>query len=230
MSGPDINPSKEISQQTRALVPWQTDLAKKQASYGSEAFGRSTSTLAKADTALQTVFRRLLGLTSDRGSDVMAAAAPEISTITAGARDARAQIMESIPPGAARDLALANLPMQTAGATAETINKNRNDAYSNLAGLFQLLSGQGMDWFGGGLRGTEGASNTYSAGAGILNNAAGIENNIMQAQAARQRALLGFFGNLAGTASGLVNPTSWFKSTPSPAAGNAGGQVSGGGW
>ena len=205
MSGAKTQPSQQISQQQQAMAPWMTDLAKTQAGQATTAFARSQETLNKSDAALTPVLQRLLGLASGNASTVAETAAPELKTISQGADSAFGQIMEGSTPGAGRDFAMSMLPVKKAGAVSDTLNKTRSDAFSGLSGLSQILSGQGLDWFGGGLRATEGAGQTYSGGANILSQAEQTQRDVMQAQSARQQSLLGFFGQLAGTAGGVAS-------------------------
>jgi hypothetical protein len=115
---------------------------------------------------------------------LITAAGPQIGAMSTQLQQARSQIMNTLPPGAARDYAISQLPVQAQIAQANILGGAFNQAEQTLAQL-----GTGQQGFG-----------LQSAGAGLT--ASGqqqtAQTNIMNAQAQSKATTMGFLGALAG--------------------------------
>ena len=131
-------------------------------------------------------------LATGNRSAATAAAMPTISQLSSGYEGAKAQIMNNVPAGAARDQALAQLASQKSttigGAEASAVQ----GAPAALASMGTTIGGMGLQELGAQLAGLQGGAQT-NLGAG-------------QMAAAQQQAMLNFFGQLAGAAGRMVAP------------------------
>ena len=124
-------------------------------------------------------------LSGDYGAATKAAAVP-IGQISRQSKLAQEQIYSDVPAGAARDLALAEVSRDRRSQTADFMNRAFMSGLQGLTGLGSESGQFGLQETGAGLRAGEAAGTT--------------RNNVMQADAARKAATLGFLGNLAGAA------------------------------
>jgi hypothetical protein len=133
---------------------------------------------------------QLTSLASGNRQQALSAAMPVISQISGGFNASKQQIMNTLPPGAARDTALANLQTQSAGGIATAQANMVQQAPAQLAALGQGLGGMSLQELGAQLSGLSGGSQT--------NIAAG------QLAQQQQQSMLNFFSSLAGTAGNLA--------------------------
>lgn len=122
----------------------------------------------------------------DRGK-ALAAAGGQISNITKGADTSRAQISDSTAPGAARDIALAQVDQGANSQVASTLNAQQTGAFDKLANLGAGIGAFSLQDLGAGLNSTSGAASTSGA--------------VAQEQNAQKASTLSFLGSLAGAAS-----------------------------
>ena len=162
----------------------QQQLGGELAGMGANLFQQSQQEQAPLVTFLQ-------GIAGGNKSDLTTAAAPILSQISGGAQKSKDTIMATMPPGAARDEALANLQVSNKSNVASTLNSTYTNALGALGNVSNTNAGLSLNAFGGGLSGLSGASQT--------------QNNIMQADAASKASTMGFLGNLAGMASGGIS-------------------------
>lgn len=123
-------------------------------------------------------------LASGNPSQVLGAAGPQISNITSGYNAATESINNNVGPGAARDYALSQVPLQQNSQVAGTLNSVVQGAYPQLA---QIASGQGsfsLQELGASLSGLGGASTS--------------NQSVMQANEEGKAATLGVLGSLLG--------------------------------
>ena len=164
-----------------------------QAGLGATSAAQSQEDRAQAKALEQPLINKETALSGGDRSAALAAAMPSISNITAGYAGAKESIFNTLPPGAARDTALANLETQKSVGTGTAIAGQVQQAPEILANIGSGLGAFSLQELGAGLSGYSGASNTQQA--------------VLGAQAQQQAAKLGIAGDLvgaAGTAAGGI--------------------------
>jgi hypothetical protein len=151
-----------------------------------------TATEAEALSLAQPAIAQQTALASGNRSAALAASMPAISQITGGYNAAQEQIMNSVPPGPARDAALANLQTQRATSTANTQAQLVEQAPSNLANIGSGLGAFSLQQVGAALSGYSGASQS--------------EQSVMNVQEQQQAAKLGLAGSGLGMAGEIGGP------------------------
>jgi hypothetical protein len=139
-------------------------------------------------------------LASGNRTAALSAAMPMISQLSTGFNAARQQIQNNLPPGAARDTALANLQTQSAGGIATAQANAVQNAPNVLANLGSSLGGMSLQELGAQLSGLSGGAQT-NLGAG-------------QMAAQQQQSMLNFFSSLIGSATNLIPGTGGGGSNP----------------
>lgn len=170
--GPSTQPSRDIEQQQVNLSNRLVNLAESQ-------YGQQQENQAPLVGFLKNL------ISGDQGT-TMTAAAPVLGNISKGYQQAKDTIFQSTAPGAARDFALTQLPIQENSARESALNSLILNAYPTLANIGNTQGNQALQLFGGGTSNLSGASSTA--------------NNVMQAQAASKASTMGFLGQLAGAA------------------------------
>lgn len=177
-SSPNINNANSISGQ--------------QLNVASQAGQQSANNYQQFLQLMQPLIQQQTGLASGNRQDALAAAMPMISQLSSGFQGAKQQIMNSMPAGAARDRALADLTTQRdttiAGAQANAVQ----NAPNVLAGVGSNYGQMSLQELGAQLSGLSGGATTnYNAG---------------QLAAQQQASMLNFFSGLAGTVGGMFDP------------------------
>lgn len=126
---------------------------------------------------------------------MLQAAGPMITEISKGGKAAEENIMATAPRGAGRDVALGLLPMQQAGLTAQAMSQPFLSSFDKLAQL-----GAGIGSFG--LQEAGAGASFGGLAARSLEGAEKASADVMEAQAAKKKATMGFIGDLAGAAIG----------------------------
>ena len=152
------------------------------------AAGTAGATSAAEQAQMQQLIAPLISqqtklATGDRTA-ATAAAMPVISQLSGATNPTIASIQNSLPPGAARDQAIANYKAQNSSQIASTEASMVQGAPTALASLGTTIGGMSLQELGAQLAGLQGGAQT-NLGAGQL-------------AAAQQQALLNFFGQLAG--------------------------------
>src|SRR4029077_16443219 len=127
----------------------------------------------------------------------LATAAIPIAQIAQGNQQARENILDSQPAGAARDFALAGLKRDQSAQTSGLLNNTYLSAFPTLAGLGTTNAQIGLQQLGGGLSG-------LSGGASSLGGAGTQIGKLNQMQANQKASWLGSLGGLAGTLGGAA--------------------------
>lgn len=179
MSGPD-----------KSLQKAQVDSAQRSDAMNQELFAESKKNTQRMYDLQQPAIDFNTALSSGDKSATMTAAAPAISEITRSNESAKANIMNTLPPGAARDVALAQQVRQAPSQVSQFINSNYLASKDKLANIGSGLGAFSLQQLGGGLRAGEDASNN--------------RNSVLGQQQAGKAATLGFIGSLAGAAGGAV--------------------------
>jgi len=201
----------------KASQQMQADIARKQLDVGKEQLGMAKTQMDQR-TALQKpsvdFYTKIL---SGDPTARMTAAAPLMGEVSRGARAAKEQIYDSVPHGAARNAALAQVPRDTNAKSAEALNNVYMGAFPALSSLGTESGQVGLQQTGAGFRGVEGSATT--------------NNSVIDAQQKQKAATLGMIGSLAGVAgsaasgfkmpsflsrsSGVSNPIAQFGATGS---------------
>ena len=162
----------------------------------------------QAMTAIQPYLQQQSALAGGNRQAALAAAMPVISQISGGYQGAKQQIMNSLPPGAARDTALAQLETQKATGIGTAQANMVQQAPQNLAALGGTLGGMSLQELGAQLSGLSGGAQTnYQAG---------------QMAAAQQQSMLQFFGGLAKDVTSLVPGLGSLGGSSMPGGGGSG--------
>jgi hypothetical protein len=163
----------------------------RQIAYDEAQVGRDMTAMAKEEMGRRRELQQPLidfyqKAISGDSKTLMAATATPIGQLTKSANASKENIYDSIPAGPGRDVALAQNTMNKNTGIASFLNQTFVSAFPGLASLGTESGQVGLQGFGGGLRGFEGAGSTIG--------------NVMQADAQGKAATMGLFGSLAGAA------------------------------
>jgi len=172
MSGPDTSKQDQITQQN-------LNVSQKQEQQSEEQYQQYKTLTAPA-------IQKYTALAGGDRNAAVAAAAPEVGTIAGGYDAAKAQIMNSLPPGAARDKALADLQVSKYSATSGVLASEVQKAPDILANIGAGSGAFSLQEVGATLSGLSGASSSNQA--------------VMQAQNAAKANTVGLVSGLAGGA------------------------------
>jgi hypothetical protein len=164
----------------------QINLQQQQASLGQQEFTASQARMGQADKIMQPAIDFWQEIFSGDPTTMLKAAAPAVGQITSGEQASEAQIMNSMAPGAARDLAVLQAKMGKNSQIAGTLSNLWGSAPGALEQIAAAEQGVALQQTGAGLRGLEGASSTG--------------NTVLQADAARQQAKASLWGSIFGAA------------------------------
>lgn len=151
----------------------------------------SKQRMASADQLIAPQIDYDKALASGDYKTVLSAMAQPIGQITAGNKANESAIYNMLPPGAARDYALASNLRDKGTQISSTINQGVNAGRQDLTNIGLGQQGVALQQTGAGLNSFQGANSAY--------------NNVAQQQAARKAAMMGPIGALfgaAGTAAG----------------------------
>lgn len=177
MSSPSsTGTQQQITAQQLAIESQQNQLAQDNQAQGSQ--------------LMQPLISQLTALSSNNPTAISTALAPYLTNITQGASQAKGQIMEDIGPGAAQQVALANVDTGTQTQIAQTRNALTQGAPAQLAQLGQGIESFGLSDVGAAISAAGGASSSNAA--------------TMQAQSQGKASTLSFLGELAGSAGGAL--------------------------
>jgi hypothetical protein len=141
--------------------------------------------IQSGDTLQQPLIQQLQALSSGNPQAVVSAAGPQLGQIAQSGQAASANIMNTIAPGAARDVALSQVPMQTYSQSAGLLNSLVNNAPTQLAQVGAAEQGLGTTQIGQG-QGSGQLASTTSA-------------NIFQQQQSQQNAQKSEMGQIFGS-------------------------------
>lgn len=175
MRGPNTKPSEQLAQ--------------KQAGWGEEQMGYMREDRVRRDLLTQPAIDFYTSLVSGDQKAMNLALAP-IKTQTADFyKQARENVMNTAPRGAGQEFALAQLPITAASTEASSLYPLVSGGFDKLANIGSGYGSFSLAELGGGLRAGEGAGQTYG--------------NVMNAQAQKKAATMGFLGDLAGAAGSM---------------------------
>lgn len=190
-------PSKDTINTQNQLTQAQINNANQQFQVSQDQLALAREDRAKMEALQAPLIARETALATGDPKAALAASMPTISKLSAGYAGARESILNQVPPGAARDTALANLEIQKdtgiAGAQASAVQA-APEVLANIG------SGQGafsLQELGASLSGLSGSTSSFGS-AGQANVQAG------QLEAQRSAALWGPILGLAGIAGNLA--------------------------
>lgn len=152
MGGPSkstINTQSQLTQEQLSISQQQNDL--QQQNY------------ARMNTLQQPAINFSTGVAGGDAASTMSAAAPFISNISQGYLSAKQNVMNNTTPGAARDLALANIETQKDASTSQFLNQTVLGAYDKLASMGAGYGAFSLQELGASLGGLSGASSSNQA-------------------------------------------------------------------
>lgn len=164
----------------------QINLQQQQTQLGQQEFAASQARMGQADKIMQPAIDFWQQIFSGDPTTMLKAAAPAIGNITQSEQASEAQIMNSMAPGAARDLAVLQAKMGKNTGIASTLSNLWGQAPGALEQIAGAEMGVSLQQTGAGLRGLEGASSTG--------------NTVLQADAARRQAKASMWGSIFGAA------------------------------
>ena len=197
MGGPNLQPTQQLGQQQQQLFGQQVGLSQQQLGQMQGILQPLISQYTQQEALQQPAINMMTGLTSGDPNKVVEAAAPIISPITQQFAQAKENIQDTAPRGAAKDFALQQLPIQQSTAVAGAETGAIQSAFQTELGI-----GQGAQGALGNIASGLGGLSLQELGAGLTaGGQAGTEfSNIMQAQNQQKAATMGFLGSLAGAA------------------------------
>lgn len=191
----------------------QVDIANKAQAIGSNSYDQSQESFGQRSELLQKPIDFYSSLASGNPQAMYAAAAPGLSNISKQAQSAKGNIMETIPAGAARNYALAQIDRGKAGQGADFLNQAYMSSFPALQGLASDTGNFGLQQLGAGFRGLEAAGQGNQA--------------VINSETQRKAAKMNMIGGLAGMAGGAVTGGLFGgggpKTTPAPGTYNPSG-------
>ena len=168
----------------------QVDIAGKAQQLGTMNADQSQGNFDQRSALLQKPIDFYSSLASGNPSTMMTAAAPGLSNISKQAQSAKGNIMETIPAGAARQYALAQIDRGKAGQGADFLNAAYMQSFPALQGIAKDTGDFGLQRLGAGYRGLEAAGQGNQA--------------VIQSETQRQAAKMNMLGGLASVAGGGI--------------------------
>ena len=168
----------------------QVDIAGKAQQLGTMNADQSQGNFDQRSALLQKPMDFYSSLASGNPSTMMTAAAPGLSNISKQAQSAKGNIMETIPAGAARQYALAQIDRGKAGQGADFLNQAYMQSFPALQGIAKDTGDFGLQRLGAGYRGLEAAGQGNQA--------------VIQSETQRQAAKMNMLGGLASVAAGRI--------------------------
>jgi hypothetical protein len=177
----------KTEKQEQALSAQQLQLGQKYSDMADKSMSELTTLTAPQVTANTNLIN---AANSGDYSKLIQAAGPQVGTVSSGMEQARQQIINSVPAGAGRDAALAQIPIQASGAQASALNQAYTGALNSQTQIGSMFGGIGLQQAGAGISSTNAASSTLS--------------NVAQQQNQGKASTMGFLGSLAGGAGSIV--------------------------
>lgn len=152
---------------TESQVNAQNTLTSEQTELARQEREQSAKDTAQREKLTAPLVAKETALAAGDRTAATAAAMPTISKISAGYQGAKQQIMNNLPPGAARDTALANLETQKATGIAGAQAGMVENAPEVLANVGQGIGAFSIQELGAALSGFSGASTSNSSAANM---------------------------------------------------------------
>ncbi len=211
--------SKDTEKQSQALEQQQVALGQQQAQQGQQWLDFSKQRIARSDVLQQPLVDFYSGIAKG-GPQTLTAAAPLIGQIDSAAKQTQENIYNTVPAGAARDVAMAQQEISKGQQIGGTLNNTYQTALQQLGALGTGQAQLGLQEAGAGFTGTGQAGTLFGQGQSAL-------QNIMTAQNQRKSSTMGFFGSLVGAA-GMAAGGGAFGALGALGGGSKGGGGGGG--
>jgi hypothetical protein len=183
---------KDTEKQSQALEQQQVALGQQQAKQGQEWMDFSKQRIARSDVLQQPLIDFYSGIAKG-GPQTMTAAAPLLGQISDSAKKTQENIYNTVPAGAARDVAMAQQEIAKGQQIGGTINSTYQTALQQLGALGTGQAQLGLQEAGAGFTGAGQGLQAFGQGQEAL-------QNIMTAQNQRKATTMSFFGSLVGAA------------------------------
>lgn len=172
-----------------------TNIINTEASSGKSLVDFANKSFAKRSELQDPYIKQQQSIASGNMGDVTAAMSLPLGTFQQQKAATKEQIMNTMPPGAARDYALAEAERKNTSSTYDFMRAATLQAPKNLAEIGQQEGQFGL------AQGGLGFSGLHSALSGANSQLSGK----MQADAQQQSSTLGFIGSLAGRLAGMFS-------------------------
>ncbi len=165
----------------------QEQITAQQVALGERMTALAEKDIARRDELSESLIKRERALASGDRELATSVMAPILRQTSEQYQLARNSIL-NMPPGPAKEFALADLERKKFGATALALSEPFINAPTNLANIGAGFASTGTSLFAGGLRGFEGAAVT--------------NKTVLDSKAASKASTLGLFGQIAQAAGG----------------------------
>lgn len=195
MGGPSqstLNQQQDITRQGQAISQEQLDLERQQVAQSGEDRAQRNALQAPAID-----FNK--ALSSGDPAAIMKALAPSLAGFSQARNTAREGIFESLRPGAARDISLAQNDIGNANQIAGLRAQKVLEAPDKLANIGSGLGSFSLQELGAGI-------SAGQTGISALGGASNSNQAVLSAQEQAKASTLGFLGNVVGAGAGLFSP------------------------
>ena len=165
---------------------FQKDIRKTQFDQGQSQIAQSAASIESGNRLRQPSIDYYTRMSSGDPGAMLTAAAVPLGNLSRSAAGAKESIRDTVPRGAARDFAMANVDRDAYGQSAGFLNQAFLSSFPALQALASEQTGTGLQQLGAGYRGIEGSAST--------------NNQIQQIQQQKKASQMGLIGNLAGMA------------------------------
>ena len=190
-------PSQSSQNTQSSLVQEQNQIAQNQLSVEQQALNTSNQEQAQYQALTQPAVNFNTALASGDPTAIMTALAPQTAAFSQAKSQNAGQIYEQLPPGAARDYALAQNTMNSNNQVAQTEAAQVAQAPNTLASIGAGFGSNALQELGASL----GFGNSAVS---ATNAAANANSNLMNVQEQSKSSTLGFLGQLVGAGAGLA--------------------------
>ena len=217
-------PSKSTMNTESGLVQSEINLANSQTQLAQSTAASSAADKAKADALQAPYILQQQQLASGDRNAVTAAAMPTISQISGATNPTIEAIKNSVPPGPARDAAIANYQASQSSTIATTEAGLVNQAPTNLANVGTQQYGFSLQELGAALSGLSGAGSSFGGASSSNQTLANMQTQSSQALWAPLISLASLAGSAAtgGMFSGFSNLFSKSPKQEGPLYGSGG--------
>ena len=188
-----MGPRKEYANQMKADASATRAQAEQASKTAQEWLGFSKEDRAKRDALQDPLISWLRDITGGNKGAALTTGAPQIEEINRGSEQAKANIMNTIPPGAARQFALSQVAREAPAATARFMNTAYTGGLDKMAKIGEGAGAFSLQYGAGGMRSGD------QALAGWRSSADQTAKLSEQDQAGRM-AMLNFVGGLVQAA------------------------------
>jgi hypothetical protein len=203
MGGPNTKPSESIAGKQTGLGDTMTGVMEGFLPLGKEDTAAGKGIMQQGIDLLQPAIKHYTDLASgDRGA-MTAAAAPALSEISKQYQLAGERSFDQAR-GVGQEFTQSQLGMAKAGQVAGAMSEAYTSSFDKLTGLGTTVSGLGNQYANLGLQETGAGLSAGQLAEQDFAGAAQTQQSMMQAQAAKKQATMGFLGNIVGAAGSMA--------------------------